>query len=242
MNTKICIKCKIEKDINYFGVDNSRREDVEFLISEGHLPSKDKLIYEHSRMNRPRLNWGDVRMETIELLMQNQDERNDALVKGIKLGLNRYKFAVKCLGEPCRVADLGTGMGYGTEMMQKAGHETVGFDYSQEAIDYARRDHPGEYVVTNFNDLDPKLGGFDSFDAATCMETLCHLKNPKEFISKLMVKRLIISAPIDPPKDDGYIWRLHSLSEDEFKGMFEGWEIIDEYRQSHYLALYLKKI
>lgn len=72
---------------------------------------------------------------------------------------------------------------------------------------------------------------------------MCHLKDPKSFIdNKIKAKELIISAPINPNPNDGYTYRLHNLSEQQFKDLFKDWCIIKEYRQRGYLILFLRKL
>jgi len=163
-------------------------------------------------------------------------ERNDALKEKNKIALQRYQFAVKCLGKGKEIVDIGCGLGYGSHMLRKAGNNVVGFDKSEEAIAYANKHYPGVYTIMDVEEQ--KIYGFD---IGVCLECLCHLKNPKKFIDSLEVKELVISAPIDPNPNDGYIFRLHNLSEKQFKRLLNGWKIINELRQKKYLTLYLKK-
>ncbi len=164
------------------------------------------------------------------------EEQNDALKRNIKTALQRYKFAIKCLGKGKEIVDLGCGLGYGCYMLREAGNNVVGFDKSEEAIVYANKNYPGTYTVMDVEEQ--KIYGFD---IGVCLEVLCHLRDPQKFIDNLEVKELVISAAIDPKKDDGYIYRLWNLSEEQFKNMFEDWKILKEFRQKDYLTLYIKK-
>lgn len=166
------------------------------------------------------------------------EEQNDALSKQNKIALERYYFAIKCLDDKRkRVADIACGMGYGTYLLKKAGHKVVGFDKSIEAIKYAEKTYPANYILLNVENFKAP-----SFDVVVCLETLCHLQEPKKFINNLLAKELIISAPIDPDPNDGYHYRFHNLSENEFKKMFDDWQTVEELRQKKYLTLHLKKI
>lgn len=165
------------------------------------------------------------------------EEQNDALKRNNRVALRRYEFAIKCLGKNKEIADIGCGMGYGSYMLRKAGNYVVGFDKSEEAIDYANENYKGVYTIMDIEET--KIYGFD---IGVCLECLCHLKSPQKFIDNLEVKELVISAAIDPKKNDGYIYRLWNLSEKQFKDLFKGWKIIDELRQKKYLTIYIKKL
>lgn len=169
-------------------------------------------------------------------------EQNDALKDNNKIALQRYNFAIECLGsEPKKVLDCGCGMGYGSFMLMNAGHFVTGIDKSEKAIEYAKINYSsfGNYGVTDIEKIST-IEDYD-FDAVICLEVLCHLIDPQEFINKLKVEELIISAPIDPDPDDGYFYRLHNLSEREFKSILIDWKIIKEFRQKKYLTIYAKK-
>lgn len=165
------------------------------------------------------------------------EERNDALRRGIKIAVKRYQFAIECLKGRRLILDLACGMGYGSHLLREAGLTVIGIDNSLEAIKYARENYPGDYELA---DLEKDFYFFNA-DAAVCLEALCHLKNPQAFIDKLRINELVISAPMNPNPNDGYIYRLHSLSEQQFKDLLKDWNIIKEFRQRNYLTLYCKK-
>jgi SAM-dependent methyltransferase len=168
------------------------------------------------------------------------EEQNDALKRNIKVALERYQFTIECLKEKKMVIDLGCGFGYGCYLLRKAGHEVIGVDISEKAIEYARANYPGIYFV--FDLEKEKLPNLHKFDVGVCLEVLCHLKDPQKFIDSLPFDELIISAPIDPNPRDGYFYRLHSLSELQFKELLKDWKILKEFRQKKYLTVYCKKI
>ena len=168
------------------------------------------------------------------------EEQNDALKRNNKVAVDRYRFAVECLSDrPRIIADFGCGMGYGTYLLLEGGHDVTGMDNSKDAIHYAQQNYSCLYDTVDIENID--LSGA-IYNTVVCLETLCHLKKPQEFIDKLTIKELIISAPIDPDPNDGYIYRLHNLSEKQFKDMLKDWEIINEFRQKKYLTIYAKKI
>lgn len=168
-------------------------------------------------------------------------ERNDGLKDGNKLAMQRYEFAIKCLSNGYRrVIDTACGMGYGTHLLNQAGHYVLGIDNSQEAIEYAKINYPSNYLVRDCEDY-----FLDNFDVTVCLEALCHFKNPQKFIDNIKTNELLVSAPIDPPSDDGYLYRLHNLSETTFKSLLKDWLILDEMwqgKKQKYLVIYCKKI
>jgi len=166
------------------------------------------------------------------------EEQNDIIQRQIREAVKRYYFAMDCLANrDLWVADLGCGMGGGTYLIKSAGYNVAGFDKSEKAIAYAEKNYPGEYHVLDLEEED-----VEGFDIGVCLEVLCHLKEPQKFIDRLKVDELIVSAPIDPNPNDGYIYRLHNLSQEQFEDMFKKWKIIDRFRQKKYLTLHLKRI
>lgn len=165
------------------------------------------------------------------------EERNDALKRKNRVAVERYEFAVDCLGTGKSIVDLGSGMGYGSYLLSLAGNSVVGIEKSIEAVEYAKVNYTGDFIVDDLENM--KLG---DFDAGVCLEVLCHLVDPQKFIDKLKFNELVISAPIDPDPNDGYYYRLHNLSEQRFKDMFKDWSIVNEFKQKKYLTLHCKKI
>lgn len=170
-------------------------------------------------------------------------ERNDPLkTKGLNCPQAlKYEFAYNKLKDRNNIIDLGCGLGYGIQIFKNHGIDIVGVDYSNKALREAYAEYPGMYLQHDLNNI-----SIHGFDGAICLETVCQLDNPQEFINNLTVKYLIISAPIDPNVNDGYFYRKHNFSEKQFKDLFKnGWDIKDELRQSYgviYLTLYVKKI
>jgi SAM-dependent methyltransferase len=167
-------------------------------------------------------------------------EQNDGLKDNNRLALGRYKFVIECLKDKSRnIIDLACGLGYGCHMLRQAGHKVMGVDKNKDAFNYCRSTYPGSYYLADIEKSD-----FEGFETAVCLEALCHLHSPAEFIKRIKTKELIISAPIDPPVNDGYIYRLHNLSKHQFISLLvtNGWCIIKEYKQKGYLTLYLRKL
>lgn len=178
------------------------------------------------------------------------EERNDALKRKNKAAVQRYVFAKNQLQDGKKeklIGDFGCGMGYGVEMLMGISSNVIGIDNSEEAITYAKNNYNGNFLIGDLENEEIPGG----FDAIVCLEVLCHLKNPKEFVKNIYGKasELVISSPIDPNPKDGYKWRLHNLSKEEFEGMLKdaGWKIVNEYKQKSngrikYLTIHAKKI
>jgi len=169
------------------------------------------------------------------------EERNDAIKQNNKLAIQRYQFASDCIGGTKKVLDVACGLGYGTDILKGMWNTVTGIDKSMEAIEYAKVNYPmAEYKVV---DVEKDEFDYSVFDVVVCLEALCHLEWMQQFIDKIKVKELVISAPINPNAKDGYNWRLHNLSdEDEFKKMLKDWDILKELNQKNkYLVLYCRR-
>lgn len=165
------------------------------------------------------------------------EEQNDFLLRRNKIAIQRYDFAVNCLAGKKYIADVACGCGCGSYILRQAGHDVIGIDHSFEAISYAYKNYPGNYLI-----LDIENNYLPHCDVTVSLETICHLKNPQKFIDKINSRRLIISAPIDPNKNDGYIFRLHNLSEIDFRNLLKNWRILKEFSQRDYLTFYCEKL
>lgn len=176
--------------------------------------------------------------------MRRQVEQRDYLAENVKNPLVRYRFAIDHI-KGKRVVDLGCGFGYGVYLLSEAGFNVIGFDKSVDAIRYARAHYPNQYVCLDIEDVSGDAE-FAHVDATVCIETLCHLKDPQKFLDNIKTNELVVSAPIDPNPNDGYKYRLHSLSKDDFIKMVERNWVIKDSLDNHfggqdYLVLYATK-
>lgn len=79
-----------------------------------------------------------------------------------------------------RVLDIATGPGYVAGRATERGASSVGLDYSESMLAYARSRSPGvEFVRGNATDLPFPA---DSFDAVTCAFLLLHVSQPEEVV------------------------------------------------------------
>ncbi len=94
----------------------------------------------------------------------------------------RYAFAGQFV-EGKAVLDIACGDGYGASyLMNKGAKKVVGGDYSEEAIEYARRHYQKDGL--NFLRLDAQEMPFanNSFDVVVSFETIEHLERYEDFL------------------------------------------------------------
>jgi SAM-dependent methyltransferase len=135
--------------------------------------------------------------------------------------LARYWLAAD-LGSGLDVLDAGCGVGYGAEMMARAGaSRVVGIDLSPEAIAAAseRAGEVAEFQVGDVRDLPFDEG---SFDLVVCFEVLEHLEDPEPAITVLKdVLRegglLIASSPNRGVYPPGNPHHLHEFTLEELR-------------------------
>ena len=235
----------LKRGLGKTAVGEASDEDINYLTSKNYLPKKEDLIIDHPRINNPQISYDDARATSIDVLIELHDERMYTLAKGIKRSVERYRFVSDQLGEPCSVVDLGSGMGFGSLMMAELGHKVTSVDNYEKAIEHAKEFYPyedGDYILADIETMD-----VPGYDVAVCLDVICHLKDPEKFISNLKVKKLAVSAMIDIDPEDGYMhWvRNNSIlcypTEQEFRDMFKGWKIINEFKQKNALTMYLER-
>lgn len=90
-----------------------------------------------------------------------------------------------------RVLDLACGCGYGSKILHDAGFDVVGGDVCEDALSFAKKHYPGpEYRLIDAHDPPD-----ERFDTLVTFETLEHLKNPGELLSKVDCDVVIASVP-----------------------------------------------
>jgi len=103
--------------------------------------------------------------------------------------VQRYYFATQfCAGK--RVLDVGSGEGYGSNMLATVAESVIAIDLAPEATQWAAR----KYVRTNLNFVCGSataipIGRNSSFDVAVCFELLEHIEEQEELLAE--IKRLL---------------------------------------------------
>ncbi len=118
-------------------------------------------------------------------------------VEGVDiLHTQRYKWA-SAFTHGKRVYDVACGVGYGSLLLGAS--EYAGFDYSQEAIDYANKYYATKPSISFFQaDACAMPHDLEITDAIVCFETIEHLKDPEALLRWCAShgKLLLISSPI----------------------------------------------
>jgi 2-polyprenyl-3-methyl-5-hydroxy-6-metoxy-1,4-benzoquinol methylase len=150
--------------------------------------------------------------------------------------LRRYRLARRYVAGR-RVLDAACGAGYGAAMLRRAGGRlVVGIDYKLEVLHYARHNYSEPGVCFVQADLDRFDWPMGAFEAVVSLETIEHLREPRNFIRRVWERLpsggvFAVSTPImhtlaeDP-------WHLHEWDEDEFRTMVAeaGFITLDELR------------
>jgi 2-polyprenyl-3-methyl-5-hydroxy-6-metoxy-1,4-benzoquinol methylase len=91
--------------------------------------------------------------------------------------VERYEFARKyCKGKD--VLDVACGCGYGSYILFQEAKSVLGIDYSQEAIDYARKFWLAKNITFRQFDLNSDITPLGTFDVIVSLETVEHLDTP----------------------------------------------------------------
>ena len=84
--------------------------------------------------------------EIYKLELGLDDERSYKETYG-SLHLKTYEIFLQFLSRPSIVLDIGTGSGYGAELIAKSGHIVYGVDYDQKAILYCNNAYHGDELL-----------------------------------------------------------------------------------------------
>jgi SAM-dependent methyltransferase len=125
----------------------------------------------------------------------------------LRLHLERYAFAAKCIGSSGRILDLACGVGYGSRLLKDAiAHASVtGVDISSSAIEYAHQRYSAPGLT--FIESGAMVYHAELFDAVVSLETIEHLQYPAAFIQHVSRNLLkpggifVGSVPVTPSMD-----------------------------------------
>jgi SAM-dependent methyltransferase len=112
-------------------------------------------------------------------------------------------------GKDVTIAEIGSGLGYLTYSLNKAGYRARGIDISSEAVAKAKAAYGDYYEAGDIVKLSESYKG--RFDCVVMTELIEHVEDPKAFIVSAlnMLKeggKLIITTPNKSWTPKGYVW------------------------------------
>ena len=110
------------------------------------------------------------------------------------------------------ILEVGSGLGYFTYALNKAGYICNGLDYSLEAVQFAKEFFGGNYVQGTIEEFSKK--NKNTYDAIIAMEVIEHVVDPNIFIEECLEVlkpggKLIITTPIKDIHPRGTIWETN---------------------------------
>ena len=153
--------------------------------------------------------------------------------------VERYLFARRYSRDQS-VLDAACGCGYGSNILSKEADTVLGVDYSQEAIDYAKKYWIAENISFQRFDLNGDLISLGDFDVIVSFETIEHLDIPifetcQKFYNTLYSGGLLVlSHPEKEEKSSASAFHKHfNIKGDEVKKMMTdiGFYIENEWYQ-----------
>jgi len=88
----------------------------------------------------------------------------------------------KVLPEGASVIDIGCGSGLLVDRLARMGYQATGLDWSEAAVEFARKHYQGEYILVN---VEQGLDVGRKFDCVVASHILEHLENPHEFLQSV---------------------------------------------------------
>jgi SAM-dependent methyltransferase len=172
--------------------------------------------------------------------LDNGERQVAPVLSGIRRDhVARYEFVAARLPKGSRVLDLACGIGYGSQLLAKAGHRVIGIDASPEAIAYAEEyySHPNvSYECHAAEDL--HADEFGTFDAVVSFETIEHLSEPGWVLRHWAnyAKTLYASVPNETVFPHGGRIKFHyrHYTKSQFNALLScnGWEAMEWHGQA----------
>lgn len=108
-----------------------------------------------------------------------------------------------------RILEIGSGLGYLTYALRKAGYDCIGIDISQRAVEVACREFGNYYFETDIMQM--SIAEDETFDFVIATELIEHISNPKALLGRVhdILKpggRLILTTPNKDLYSDRFIW------------------------------------
>lgn len=169
--------------------------------------------------------------------MRDGERQVSPTIKGIRRDhVARYEWLAKTIPGKCTVLDIACGIGYGSNILARAGHDVVGMDIDAEAIAYARKHYAHPRVRFEVRD-GSSPGELGKFDVAVSLETVEHIADPRDLLKSLRVAtpRLIASVPNEDVFPHGGVIAFHfrHYTAGQFEALLNecGWGVTGWYGQ-----------
>jgi cyclopropane fatty-acyl-phospholipid synthase-like methyltransferase len=132
--------------------------------------------------------------------------------------IERYVFACNVFRN-ARVLDFGCGVGFGSEMLARAGNTVTGVDPSWQALNLTRQRHQDEFSWERLGFVSQIPTGVD-FDGCVALEVIEHLEDPATFIATVPERHLVASVPVRPTTIHNHFHR-HDFTIESFRALVE---------------------
>jgi SAM-dependent methyltransferase len=132
-----------------------------------------------------------------------------------------------------RVLDLGSGEGYGTDLLATQAAQAIGVDLAPEAVYHARNTYRRENLSFVYGDIYRLQFQDESFDVVCSLQVLEHLREPELFMAEARrvlrpggrcfittPNRLVISPGSDKPVNPFHIFEFDDREFMDFMGRF----------------------
>jgi 2-polyprenyl-3-methyl-5-hydroxy-6-metoxy-1,4-benzoquinol methylase len=119
------------------------------------------------------------------------------------------RACVERAGRGARILEVGSGLGYLTYALRKAGYDALGMDVSKVAVENALERYGAFYQEADLEDWSVRQAG--SYDLVIMTELIEHLTDPLQFLglaAKLLKPggRIVLTTPNKSYYPDGAFW------------------------------------
>lgn len=152
---------------------------------------------------------------------------------------NNYKMCARYIPEGASVLDAGCGSGCGSYFFAQKALRVVAFDYSKDALIFAKKHNSAPNIVYIRSDVD-KFNYPDKFDIIFMLEFIEHHNNPRKVLDRMysFLKKggvMFVSTP-RCPKGTGLTegWHLFQFTDARLKEVFDGYDYeVRGYKDTH---------
>lgn len=158
----------------YFDIFLCKICDSQFILSKNYNKKIYQSIYSHKETPGYRAYYDysvNIKKQNVPLLYLSKKEPGYYPV---------WEFMNKNRKKSLKILEVGCSYGYLSYAIKKMGHDILGIDISEKAIEFARSNFGRYYKSTSME----KFNSSKKFDVIIAIEILEHLKDPKMFLRK----------------------------------------------------------